>query len=155
VKRRFRPLGLSLAILAVFLTLGFFPLIPALFVVLLKAEGHTIDPGESAFWLPSLVGIVVLVLSVFAWIGRPPRARSLFLIASVLAMLVTLYEAIRPARLDFSGGGISGGSLDNAFQSIQLALIPIRLLVLLYTLWYLNRAPARTYFGRPANAVKR
>jgi len=70
VKRRFRPLGLSLAILAVFLTLGFFPLIPALFVVLLKAEGHTIDPGESAFWLPSLVGIVVLVLSVFAWIGR-------------------------------------------------------------------------------------
>ena len=126
MKRRFRPLGLSLAILAVFLTLGFFPLIPALFVVLLKAEGHTIDPGESAFWLPSLVGIVVLVLSVFAWIGRPPRARSLFLIASVLAMLVTLY-----------------------------ALIPIRLLVLLYTLWYLNRAPARTYFARPANAVKR
>jgi hypothetical protein len=75
------------------------------------------------------------------------------LIASVLAMLVTLYAKRSVPRAWISAVS-DGGGLDNAFQSIQLALIPDTFArPAVHTLWYLNRAPARTYFARPANAA--
>ncbi len=143
--RNFRPLGLTLAILAVFVVFGFLPIVPTIFVLMLGAEGHPLAPDDALFWLSPLLGLVVMVLSVFAWIGRPARIRGLFLAASALALAADLYATFRPGVLSFNSG-ISGGSLDSLFQNALLCLIPVRVLILLYTIWYVNRAPARAYY---------
>ncbi len=148
MQRRFRPLGLSLAILAPFFADGFFSLIPTLFVILLSLEGHPLIPTEGAFWLPPLFGVILIVLSIFAWFGRPTWIRGIFLLIVTLATFSNVYEAIRPSQLTFTQTqGISGGTLGNAFQQALLCLAPLRLFILAYTLWYVNRAPARAFFA--------
>ncbi len=145
MQQRFRPLGLSLAILATFLMFGFLPLVPALFIVLLRLQGRTLEPVYPTFWLPPILGVIVIILCVFAWAGRPPRVRLTFLIALLFSALVNGYGALRPDQLKLVSE-LSGGSLDSVFRGLTLCLLPMQILVFVYTVWYINRAPARAFF---------
>ncbi len=143
--QRFRPLGLTLAILAAFLVYGFLPVLPALFVLLPRLQGHMLMPADSSFWLSALAGLLVMVLCVFAWIGRPSRVRLLLMGVLLAAAAINLYTTLRPSSLQFEIG-IGGGSLDSLFHGALLCLLPLQFLVLVYTLWYCSRAPARAFY---------
>lgn len=146
MQQHFRPLGLSLAILLSFLFFGFWPLVPALFVLLLRLQGRDFTPVYSSFWLPSAAGAGVIILCIFAWLGRPTRVRWIFLGAVLLSAIAGVYSVLRPDQMTFVLE-FSGGSLDSVFRSVQLCVLPMQLLALLYTLWYTNRAPAREFFS--------
>ena len=142
-----RTVGLWLALLGVFIFFGLVPLIPPLFIVILHFEGHNLSPSDSAFWAPVVVGLLTIVTCVFAWAGRPRSARGLFLAVATLAAVVNFNAAAHPASLTSGGGGLGGGNFDSVLQTLGNCLIPIRIVILLYTLWYVNRAPARAFYA--------
>ena len=156
--RPFRSLGLSLAILAVFFFFGFIPLIPALFVILLRLQGRIFEPVSLAFWLAPALGLLTMVVCVFAWLGRPPYIRILFLACTVLSAALSILFAVRPELLNFIGaraGGISyGSSLDGVLRGTLQCLLPLRLFVLAYVLWYVNRPPSRAFYDQSRLTVR-
>jgi len=144
----FRTLGLSLAIIVVFFLLGFIPIVPAIFVGILGLEGHPTTPTDGRFWLGPVFAVAVVVTCMLAWIGRPRRAGVYFQIAAAFSTLVAVYDALHATAVIGFNTGIGGGNLDNFFRTIATCLLPIRLTVLAYTLWYVNRVPARAFFAR-------
>jgi hypothetical protein len=142
-----RTIGLWLSLLTVFIFFGLAPLVPPLFIGILHLEGHNFTPSDGSFWVPPLVGLLTMVTCVFAWFGRPRRSRELFLAMATLAAVVNLYAAARPVILMSSGSGFGGGSFDSTLQGLGNCLIPLRILTLLYALWYVNRAPARAFYA--------
>lgn len=145
-----RTIGLWLALLTVFIFFGLTPLVPPLFIAVLHFEGHTFSPSDGSFWVPPIVGVLTIITCIFAWFGRPRGSRELFLAMATLAAVVNLYAAARPAILISSGNAFGGGSFDSSLQSIGNCLIPLRILTLLYALWYINRAPARAFYAARA-----
>ncbi len=153
--QRFRPIGLSLAIVGSLLVFGFFPLIPALFVVLLALQGHHLSPEGLEFWAPAVMGILAIGVCAIAWRGRVRWGRIAFLVCTLLALAVNLYATFKPTELRFTSG-MGGGSLDGLFRGLVLCLVPIRLLTALYCLWFVSRAPARAFYeGKKAPATHR
>ena len=147
-ERPFRTLGLSLAVIAVFFLLGFVPLVPAIFVGILALEKHPTSPAESEFWLGPLFAVAVIVTCMLAWIGRPRRAGVYFQVTAVLATVVAVYDALHATAVIGFNTGIGGGNLDNFFRTAATCFLPVRLAVLAYMLWYVNRAPARAFYER-------
>jgi hypothetical protein len=146
--RPFRTLGLSLAIIAVFFLLGFVPLVPVIFIGVLALEGHPTTPSDGEYWLGPVFAVALIITCVLAWIGRPRRAGLYFQVATVFATLVAVYDALHGAAIISFNTGIGGGNLDNFFRTAANCLLPIRLIVLAYTIWYVNRTPARVFYDR-------
>jgi len=149
--RRYRPLGVSIAILATAALYCVLPLFPAL-IILLVALQRPVDIGEMAAqfmggplgWLSAALGILVLIVCVFAWIGRPARSRWTLI---GLVWLVTAVRLAQTAQALSVSGGTMGGSSDAVIRSVVLCQLPMLLLVPLYITWYMNRAPARAFYS--------
>lgn len=153
-----RPLGLSLAIL---ISMGLFSLLPfaqVLFVLSLRQQFQNVEflPQGGAIGgdlvvsdihliVPSLTGLIFLVVAVLAWRGKPPAIRFVFVAGVICLTLVTILmtAASMLAEPSVEQGLDSGAQF---FGSLLLARVVMTLFVALYVIWYVNRGPARAFY---------
>jgi len=148
-----RPPGVTLALAAVALLYGVRPLLEAALYYRLDATAEeALIPGgiEVSVWsgVEGIFGGVMLVLCVLTWRGRPDGIRWV-LIGAMLALTgVNLVRIIQAwaAPVD----PVFGGQVQSALRNALLCQFPLMVLVPLYVIWYLNRAPARAYFAHAA-----
>ncbi len=167
VARPGRPLGLTLAILATTMIFTIMPLLRLGLDLLIMSrfnnldytmpwggEGGTeaifsggnadlIDAGELA--LITTLGVGFLIIAIFAWRGRPAWIRFVLFWAvlslDVIYGLLILRSLLAPPDLT---QGLS--SADGFVQSTQVGYLLLIMLVTLYLIWYMNRAPARAFY---------
>ncbi len=144
---RYRPLGLTIAILATALGYGVLPLLPLMLVVWTAITRRQIGTeliNTPLNWIMMGLGAITLIACIFAWIGRPQGAR-LALLGCV--WLTTAVWAFRVLQSAFSAPELFGvgGSLTSAGVVCQ---VPLLILIPVYVTWYLNRAPARQFYRR-------
>jgi hypothetical protein len=149
--RVYRPLGLILAILAVALLYGVMPLLEVYFLRRINAvseETFILGGVDIGTWtlLEGAYGGVVLVMCILAWWGRPSWIRFVFMAAVLFPAAVMLYRVIQTwiAPAD----PISGGQAQEISQGLLRCQLPGLILVPLYVVWYINRAPARAFYRR-------
>jgi hypothetical protein len=150
VTRRFRPLGLSIAILSTAGLYGLWPMVPLLLWLLTRLRGHEIGSEllDNSAWFNVVLGAATLIACVMAWVGRPPQTRRTLLALVWFATIVRLVQsaqALSERSLPITSAQV-GGSLSSVLQPITLCQIPLLILVPLYITWYLNRAPARAFY---------
>lgn len=148
--RVYRSLGLSLAIIGVFVLFGVFSALPALLVFLVRLQGHVYEPVNAIFWVIPLIGLAVMVVAVFAWIGAPRRIRIYFLLTMVLAMIANLVISTNPSLMDFAGLNSGQGMISSfgpIFESYLRCLLPLRIILFLYVIWYCNRQIVRDFYA--------
>ncbi len=145
--RRYRPLGLMIAIAATAVGYGLLPMFPLLLTLWTRATQRLagIDfIGGSVGWLGVGLGVVTLIASVAAWVGRPRGVR-LFLIGMVWIQVIfnvarLIASLSSPPTLTEVGGTFAPAATGLICQAPLLTLVP------LYVTWYLNRAPARQFY---------
>jgi hypothetical protein len=145
-EKRYRPLGLSVAIVATAVLYGIGPLMPILLLLWVNTEGHSMGAQliDSLAWINVGLSLLILVASVLAWIGRPYWARWLLIGLVLLATALRIYQV---AQSMSAGPGEVGGNLSALTQPLALCQLPLLILVPLYIAWYMNRAPARAFYG--------
>lgn len=151
--RRYRPLGVSIAILATAALYCILPIFPALLIgiVALRRPGDISDLagqflGGPLGWISAVLGLITLLVCVFAWLGRPARSRWTLIGLVWLATALRLIQTAQ-ALAAHSSVGTVGGSGDAVTRSIALCQLPMLILVPLYITWYMNRAPARAFYS--------
>jgi len=146
--RRYRPLGLSVAILAAALLYGVLPLLPVLLMVWLNFQGRIMGAEIVSWlgWLNAALGLLTLLASVLAWVGRPSWSRWMLIGLVVLATALRLVQEAQVLFSRSSGIGEVGGNLSGLGQPLALCQIPLLILTPLYIAWYMNRAPARAFY---------
>ena len=147
--KRYRPLGLSIAIGATALLYGIGPLMPVLLLLLINAQGRSIGAElvDPLGWINAGLGLLILAASVLAWIGRPPWARWILIALVLLGTALRLYQVAQTVFSRSSDLGEVGGNLSALAQPLALCQLPLLILVPLYIAWYMNRAPARAFYG--------
>ncbi|PJF36639.1 MAG: hypothetical protein CUN49_04390 [Candidatus Thermofonsia Clade 1 bacterium] len=146
-QRRYRPLGLMIAIAATAVGYGLLPMFPLLLVAWSNLTQRLVGIdfiGGTLGWLAVGLGALTLVASVGAWIGRPRGVR-LFLLGMV--WLQTFFGAAR--WIASLSGAPSLPEVSGTFSNAApwlLCQVPLLTLVPLYVTWYLNRAPARQFY---------
>ena len=161
-----RTFGVSLAIAASVLLFTILPLMQVAMVLLVQYRLHQQPPSlplgseelqpiavggdftgvaDSALVLQTALGLAFLVIAIFAWIGRPPFVRYLMIAAVVGLTLLTLLSSVLPlvSQPDLQSGIDSGAGVARSLLASR-ALLTI--LIPLYVLWYMNRAPARAFY---------
>jgi hypothetical protein len=91
-----------------------------------------------------IVGVLIMVGSVFAWLGKPPMMRWIFQIMVLASGLLLIGEAFTRIYGDTSVSGM--GSLNDVASDSSQCLIPTYFGTLIYVLWFMNRAPARAFY---------
>lgn len=146
-----RPLGLTLAILGTAVAFGFFPLLPACLLIYTAVTGREIGVEliGGIGWVSIAFGMITLLACFMAWRGRPRGVRMALLI---IIWAQTIFFAARfisglnaPPDTDLLSG--VGGNL--SLLPLLLCQLPLVMAVPLYVTWYLNRAPARAFYGGP------
>jgi hypothetical protein len=134
----YRPPGLLIAILTTGLLYGVGPLVPVVLTLLANAQGGAVNTELSNIitWLNVVTGIITLVVCVLAWRGHPRWIRWALIGIVWIASIVQFIAFLRPAD---SGVNLYTGS-------IFICQLMLYLLVPAYLTWYLNRAPARTFY---------
>lgn len=110
------------------------------------AVGGSLSGGDSTSLIAQAVlGLVFLVITIFAWRGRPSWIRFAMLGAVIVLTLVTMVLSAAPllTRADFSQGIDSGAGLVRTLLSGRLLM---SILVAFYVVWYMNRGPARAFY---------
>jgi hypothetical protein len=147
--RRFRPLGLSIAILSTVGLYGLWPMVPLFLLILTQLRGHEINSEmvDNTGWFNIGLGAVTLLACVAAWVGRPPQTRRVMLVLVWLETIARLVQAAQSItdRVPVTTAQV-GGNLSSALQPVNLCQIPLLILVPLYITWYMNRAPARAFY---------
>lgn len=160
-----RTVGLALAILVSIMWFSVFPLLQTGIILVLDwrlrqselALGSAGDlpsfavggdfrgVSDAALWFQTLSALVFLVIGVIAWRGRPKSIRWVMMAAVILLTLVTVLTTVEALGRDASleGGIDSGASVAAALLNARLV---VGVLIPLYTLWYMNRAPARAFY---------
>jgi hypothetical protein len=146
-----RPLGLTLALLATAVWFGVLPLLELYFMRRIGATAEeALVPGGIEIttwdWLEGACGLTMLLLCVLAWWGRPAWVRFVLQGGVLLLTTVFLYRIIQAAVNP--ADPIYGGQVQEALRGALLCQLPAMVLVPLYVVWYLNRAPARAFYRR-------
>jgi hypothetical protein len=169
VARPRRPLGVSLAIV---LFVGLFAVIPMFQIVirlLVQARlsalntvevtmpnGEVVQPlasggyenliNPTAVLVQLAVCAWVVAVGVMAWRGKPRSARWLFTGTVLVFAALTLWVAVGRVLVSPSvAEGVSSADVVGGWEWVQV--VGSSLLLPLYTVWYMNRAPARAFFG--------
>ena len=161
-----RTLGLSLAIIASVMLFTLIPLMQVALILIIRGRIAAVSldvPGEAETAFPAMsggvfegvsdtglivqvvLGLVFLVIAYFAWRGRPGWIR-LVMLGAVLALTVAtvaLSVASIMSSPDYTQGIDSGAALSQTLLSSRLL---VSILVALYVVWYVNRAPARAFY---------
>jgi len=144
-----RPLGLILAVVATALIYGVTPLVNFYFLwrVDNTAEGE-LDLGGIGItvWdgLSAALGAVILIICILAWWGRPSWIR--FVLMGLLLLLAAINLFRISEVLTASVDPLEGGQAEEIQRNLFTCWLPGLLLVPLYVVWYLNRAPARAFY---------
>lgn len=146
-----RPLGLTLAIFAAFALFGFWPLLKTYLAWQFEEDrtnsdalifsGNSTFPFDAFTQFLGLLGVLVIISAIFAWLGRPPVIRFVFqaavLITGIALISETVYRTSDATYLD---------SLEQAMGGVMQGQVPVQILTALYIIWYCNRAPARAFY---------
>ncbi len=162
-----RPLGLSLALLSSVFLFSCIPLF--LFVYNLQVQeyfrnrdfgitspdGAPVEPffagSDSSLYdteqfVPQAVfSAFFLVLAWFAWRGRPAWTRGAIVLAIVALMLYHAVDILIPL-LSPPGPTLAFDSGEGVGVSLQWGRLLLTLLIPLYSIWYMNRGPARAFY---------
>jgi hypothetical protein len=160
-----RPPGLSLALIAMALVFGVLPLLQTAAVGLvalrladmqarLEADGVAPIAMGGEFLGVSPVGLAVqtaaalgfLALTAVAWRGGWPPVRLLISGAVLLFYALTLASTL-PAQFAPPNPAAGFDAGQGAAQSLNQARLVVTTLIVLYAVWYMNRAPARAFFN--------
>lgn len=164
--RVFRPLGLTLAILAAIVAFSVYPIAKTYFAYRLNdctndagfACGISSFPFDTLTQAIGVLGVVVFITAIFAWWGKPPQIRFIFQGAVLLTAIMLMLESIvrvLDANTDLSEGQLFKDSTEELFNSVLRCQIPMLILVALYIIWYCNRAPARAFYTqKPIQTLK-
>lgn len=159
-----RTLGITLAIAFNSLLYGIVPLLFVIFVrinqvrqaqtgmmaglgqdTLLGMGVFAITPQELILWGALALGY--LLVMVLAWWGKPPVIRYVALWGTLFALLaytaLILYRLRMNSLLRTQSGSFWSEDL---FAPALTCSFLYGLILTLYTLWYLNRAPARAFY---------
>lgn len=166
-----RPFGLSLAII---LTVTMFSVLPLLQIgvnwyiqqriaQINEAEVDFLPDDDQGGVQPLAVGgsyesvsttqillqgalsLFFLVVAIMAWRGRPPWVRFLLfggiVILTLFSGTLLILEMLKPASIE---AGIT--SADVFFTQARCIQLFFTIVVPLYSVWYMNRAPARAFY---------
>lgn len=163
-----RPLGVSLAIV---LAGSLFGLIPGLNLAMLlfvqarlsniantevtlpdgsvmtvmSSGGYENLINPAAFIVQACVCLWVFAVCIMAWRGKPKGIRWVFTATVLILASITAYVTLGAlwGRPDLSAGVSSADAVDG-FEWANAIFASV--LLPLYTVWYMNRAPARAFF---------
>lgn len=162
-----RTFGLSLAIVVSVLLFTVMPLVQVSMVLLvemrlanqmtlsLDPDAEAIEPiamggdlrgiSDSTLFLQMLFSLGFLIVAVFTWFRRPAGIRYIFVFSVALLTVLTLITSVAPllSQPDLMAGLDSGGEIS---RSLLTGRALLAVLIPLYVLWYVNRAPARAFF---------
>ncbi len=161
-----RTFGLSLAILASVMLFSLLPLMQVAMILLMRARVQSMSldvPGEADAVAPMLsggsftgvadvnlmvqavLGLVFLVIALFAWRGRPGWIRFVTLGAVLALTLITIGLSVTSllANPDLAVGIDSGEAIARVLLSGRLLL---SVLLAFYVVWYMNCGPARAFY---------
>jgi hypothetical protein len=152
-----RPLGVTIAILTSVCVFSLLPLAQVAFLVMLSRHSRFDNTGyaggtdvlglnHSTLILQAGLGIIYLVIAVFAWRGRPNYIRQITMIYIVLLMAATIVTNVLPTLTGEPCSTLPCDSSGELRRQLACAQLPIIVLVPLYVLWYLNRGPARAFY---------
>jgi hypothetical protein len=147
--RRYRPLGVTIAILATLGLYGIWPMIPVLLTIWVSARGHQNVGGEvvsAISWVNTALGFITIVACVMAWVGRPHWSRWLMIVLVLLATVLRLVQTVQSLVAPTCPVGQVCGSLQSLERPYALCQTLMLILVPLYIVWYMNRAPARAFY---------
>lgn len=157
-----RPFGVTLAILSSILLFTILPLMEVGIVLIvqqrfmnLQLVDDGIQPiamgGDFLGFSPLLVilqaalAFIFLVIAILAWRGRPASIRFGLIAAVIVLTLIRLGLLFLPilSTPSFENGIDSGASV---WEALGIGQFLSSLPVLLYVMWYMNRAPARAFY---------
>jgi hypothetical protein len=147
--RRYRPLGLTIAILATMGLYGIWPMLPALLLIWVTVRGHQNVGGDiidTVGWVNTALGFITVVACVMAWVGRPRWSRWLMIVLVLLATVFRLVQTVQALITPNCAIGQVCGSLQSLAGPYTLCQGLMLILVPLYIVWYMNRAPARAFY---------
>ena len=124
---------------------GLLPMFPLMLLLLTLLRGRGSGAGlvNSSTWINVFLGAVALFSSIAAWIGRPRWTRWLLIIVVWFTTIYRLFDIVRAYTAP--ADPFSGGSFSN-LKSVLLCIGPVLISFALYVTWYMNRAPARTFY---------
>lgn len=156
--RRYRPLGLVLAIFAAFLIYGLGPLIPLFLRLLINLRGGTmgLDLNGIVDWEAIAFAAAIFVLCFLAWLGRPRWSRWGLIVVVWLATVVQFIATLQSLSPQATNSGVVGGDFQSLTRPLQICELLYLVLIPLYLTWYMNRAPARAFYrAEPQNVSDR
>ncbi len=166
-KKPGRPFGVTIAIVASVIVYSLLPLAQIGLILsteqfineqndafTIPFEGEEVDSGETGgnvggssihplLLLQLGLSLFFIGIAYFAWRGSP-SSRMIFMGTVLLMTLFTMGLIIGPQLQENTQS--SGGSLDGFLASLQLGQLTLIVLVPIYVVWYLNRAPARAFY---------
>jgi hypothetical protein len=147
---RYRPLGLTAAILSTAIGYGLLPLTSLLLVAwsALSRRGIGVELANTPrTYVDVSLGVIVLMACVMAWIGRPRGVRMALLVLVWLSTLLQIYYAVgSPLAPATASDELIGGNFD--VSRVLICQMPFLLAIATYVTWYLNRAPARQFYAQ-------
>lgn len=159
--RPHRPFGVSLAIVFTALLFTIIPLLQVgeLLLIRQRIYDSLMDSGiqpigvggeiegvsDTTLIVRGIFAIIVFVIAVFAWRGRPAVSRLMLVLAVFLMTGLRFIEIVTNSltQPDFQGGFTS---FDSVFRVLSAGQFFASLVVLLYVAWYMNRGPARAFY---------
>jgi len=108
------------------------------------ARGGQLTGGVTRFdmLVQTALAFAFLMIAILAWRGKPRIMRHILTWSVVIISAVTLVVAVFPTPVD----GVSGGSFDGLSHLLQPSVLVFYVLLPLYVVWFLNRAPARAFY---------
>ncbi len=95
------------------------------------------------FLLRGVPALLYVGVAVMAWRGRPAWARYVISVSVVLLWLYGAVLRLLQERTFSAAGGLSSDGVLRWLQSIDFV---VSALVVVYVVWYMNRAPARAFY---------
>jgi hypothetical protein len=144
-----RPPGLTIAILATAALYGIVPLMEVYFLHRVKIatnDAFLLGGVDISMWtwLEGVFGGVVLVTCTLAWWGHPRQIRFVLIVLLLVLSGLNLYRIAEAWTSSIDP--LYGGQAQSALRGFLRCQLPLMIVVPLYVLWYVNRAPARAFF---------
>lgn len=162
-----RPFGVTLAIIASVLLFAVIPLLQIGMVLIVENHFRNLDNtitlpsgevlegfsggdfrggiSDERIILQGVTGIIFIGIALLAWRGRPPYIRYIMLVSVLVLTGIALAFTIIPSLLN-RNASTSGGSLDILTTPLLCLQLALHILIPVYVVWYLNRAPARAFY---------
>lgn len=157
-----RPFGVTLAILSSLLLFTILPLMEVGIILIVRQRflnvqlvddgiqpiamgGDFLGVSPLLVTLQAVLAFSFLVIAILAWRGRPSSIRFGLVVAIIVVTLIRFATLLIPGLLsgNLNQGIDSGASI---WEAVGIGQFLTGLPVLIYVMWYMNRAPARAFY---------